>query len=144
VALTLPGERFVYDIRAARPMGKQTGLSVQLDPYEPTILSVSPGAMPVLTVSGPRTLRPGITGTFRLGLTGRSPAVLHVFHVDVVDPSGAIVPHYSGNIAAPNGRATLVLPLALNDKTGMWEIRVKDLLSGHVRASTIEVSADSS
>jgi hypothetical protein len=77
-----------------------------------------------------------------LGLTGRSPAALHVFHVDVVDPSGTIVPHYSGNIAAPNGRATLVLPLALNDKAGMWEIRVKDLLSGHARASTIEVSAE--
>jgi hypothetical protein len=63
-ALTPPGERFVYDIRGARPMGKQTRLSVQLDPYEPTILSVSPAAMPALTVSGPRTFRPGLTGTF--------------------------------------------------------------------------------
>ena len=58
----------------------------------------------------------------------------------VVDPSGTVVPHYSGNILAPKGRATASLPLALNDKAGKWEVRVRDLLSGQSRVSSLEVS----
>lgn len=141
VVLTLPGERFVYDVRAARSIGKQKQLRIKLDPYEPTILSTSSAAIPSLTIVGPRHLRAGETGTFALTLAGPSPAVLHVFHLDVVDPTGKIVPHYSGNILAPNGRATATLPLAVNDNAGKWEIRLKDLLSGQARASTFEVSA---
>jgi hypothetical protein len=60
--------------------------------------------------------------------------------LDIVDPLGKIVPHYSGNISAPNGRAIASLPLAVNDRAGKWEIRVKDILSGQVRVSTIAVS----
>lgn len=141
VVLTFPGNQFVYDVRAGRAIGKQKQLTIRLHPYEPSILSTSSAAIPSLVITGPHHLRAGDTGTFALAFAGPSPAALHVFHLDVVDPSGRIVPHYSGNISAPNGRATATLPLAVNDSTGKWEIRVKDLLSGQSRASTVEVSA---
>ena len=139
VVLTLPGERYVYDVRAARALGKLRRLTVQLDPYEPTILSVSTGAMPPLVISTPSRLRLGETGQISLSVSRRSGAALHVFHVDVVDPSGNIASPYSGNIVAPNGRATVALPLALNDKVGRWEIRVTDLLSGQIKLSPLRV-----
>jgi hypothetical protein len=141
VVLTLPGERYVYDMRAGRGAGQRKQLTVQLDAFEPTIFNTSPTAMPTLKLSGPRHLRPGETGTFTVSVVGASPAALHVFHLDVVDPSGTIVPHYSGNILAPKGRATAaLLPLALNDKAGKWEMRVRDLLSGQTRVLITEVS----
>jgi Beta-galactosidase len=139
VVLTFPGGRFAYNLRTAEPLGKEKRLTVQVDPYEPTILSVSPAAMPRLIVSGPRRLRLGETGEIGLRVSGRSPAALHVFHVDVVDPSGEIASRYSGNISAPNGHAATVLPLALNDKPGKWKIRVQDLLSGQAHLSTVDV-----
>jgi hypothetical protein len=141
VVLTLPGARFVYDVRAGHAIGQQKQLTVRLDPYEPTILSTSPTAIPSLVITGPRRLRAGTTGTFALTFAGASPAALHVFHLDIVDPSGKIVAYYSGNLLAPRGRVTATLPLAINDQPGHWEIRVKDLLSGQARASTVEVSA---
>jgi hypothetical protein len=141
VVLTLPREQFVYDVRTARTIGKQTQLTVRLDPYEPSIFTTSSAAIPPPKISGPRRLRPGQTGTFVLTIAGPSPAAFHLFHLDVVDPSGRFVPHYAGNIPAPNGRATTTLPLAVNDNPGRWEVRVKDLLSGHARSSTVEVSA---
>ena len=113
---------------------------VHLDPYEPTILSLSSAPMPTVAISGPRRLRLGESGTFTLNSVGQSSAAFHVFRLDVVDPTGRVVPYYSGNIAAPNGRATVLLPLAVNDKAGRWEIRVKDILSGQARVSTVEVS----
>jgi hypothetical protein len=140
VVLTLPGERFVYDVRTARALGKLRRLTVQLDPYEPTILSVSMAAIPPPVVSSPSRLRLGETGKVALTVSGPSRAAVHVFHVDVVDPSGTIVPHYSGNLLAPDGRAATVLPLALNDTPGRWEIRVRDLLSGQLRVATLQVA----
>jgi Beta-galactosidase len=141
VVLTLPREQFVYDVRTARTIGKQKQVTVRLDPYEPSIFTTSSAAIPPPKISGPRRLRPGQTGTFVLTIAGPSPAAFHLFHLDVVDPSGRFVPHYAGNIPAPNGRATATLPLAVNDNPGRWEVRVKDLLSGHARSSTVEVSA---
>jgi hypothetical protein len=141
LVLTLPGDRFVYDVRAARAVGKQKRLALQLDPYEPIILTASSAAMPTLAISGPRRLRLGETGTFALNVVRPSPAAVHVFRLDIVDPSGNVVPHYSRNILATNGRATATLPLATNDKAGPWKIRVKDLLSGQNRMFSVEVFA---
>jgi hypothetical protein len=35
LVLSLPGRRFVYDVRAGRAVGKQKQVRIQLDPYEP-------------------------------------------------------------------------------------------------------------
>ncbi len=139
VVLTLPGDFYVYDVRAAKAMGQRKRLTVQLDPCEPTIFSVSPVTLPPLTVLAPARLGRGETGQIGLTFSGASPAAVHVFHVDVLDPSGKVVSHYSGNLLAPNGRTNKLLPLAFNDSTGEWQIRVIDLLSGQSQVSTVEV-----
>lgn len=139
VVLTLPGEFYVYDIRAAKALGSRKQLTVQLDPYEPRIFSVSPVAVPALTLYAPARLARGKTGQIGLSFSGASPAAVHVFHVDVVDPSGKIVPFYSGNVLAPYGRSEKILPLAVNDNIGKWEIRVHDVLSGQTQVTSVEV-----
>ena len=62
-----------------------------------------------------------------------------MLHVDVVNPSGEIVAYYSGNLLAPEGRASKLVPMAVNDPAGRWEIRVKDLLTGQSKTSALEV-----
>ncbi len=139
VVLTLPGEFYVYDVRAAKALGKRKLLTVQLDPYEPTIFAVSPVTVPSFALSAPTRLGRGETGEIGLSFSAATPAAVHVFHVDVVDPSGRIVSQYSSNLLAPNGHAARLLPLAVNDSTGKWEIRAKDLLSGQTQVSSVEV-----
>ncbi len=140
LTVTWPGERFVSDVRMATTLGKRTRLSFDLDPYEPTILALSPQPLPGLTVTGPPRLRRGATGVYHLSLES-SPAAVHVFRVDVVDPSGRRVPHYSGNLMGPRGSARATLPLALNDPAGKWKLQVSDVLSGQTRVSVIDVRA---
>ena len=137
--LTLPAEMYVYDVRGAKALGKKRVLTVPLDPYEPAVFSVSSVAFPELEVSAPARLWRGETGHVGLRFVGQTPAATDIFHVDVVDPSGKVVPYYSGNIRASRGRAAKVLPLAMNEAPGKWEVRVKDLLSGQTRAASIEV-----
>ena len=141
VVLTLPGNRFVYDVRTGRAIGQQKQLTVSLDPYEPTILSTSGAAIPSLAISGPRHLRAGESGTFALALAGSLSGRRPCIPSGHCRPSGSIVAYYSGNLTAPKVARRQRWPLAVNDKPGNWEIRVKDLLSGQTRASTVAVSA---
>jgi hypothetical protein len=137
--LTLPSESYVYDVRAAKAMGKRKQLTLQLDPYDPTVLSISPVPLPTLTVSAPVRLGRGQSGQVGLSFSGSTPASSHVLHVDVVGPAGKVLPQYSGNVLAPGGRAEKLLPLALNDQAGNWTIRVKDQLTGQTQSKSIEV-----
>jgi hypothetical protein len=139
VRLTLPAAMHVYDIRSGRAMGliKQAELSVE--PYEPVILACSPEELPVLQATAPASIGRGESGQIGVSFSGITPAAQHVVRVDVVDPAGAVVPHYSGNVPAERGRGGKLLPLARNDATGEWEIRVRDVLSGQEASSRVTV-----
>jgi len=139
VLLSLPGDFYVYDVRAAKALGKRKQLTIQLDPYEPTIFSVSPVPLPTLALSAPSRVGRGQSGHVGLSFSASSTAAAHVFHMDVVDPAGKIAPYYGGNLLAPNGRADKLLPFALNDQVGKWTIRLKDMLSGQTQTASVEV-----
>ena len=139
VVLTFPDESYLYNVRAGKALGKMKRITVDVAPYEPTLFAVSPSKIGTLTVGAPTRLRRGETGRVSLGFSRSSPAATHVFHVDVVDPSGNVVPHYSGNLLAPGGKTMKLLPIAMNDQPGKWEVRVKDVLSGQTQTAVIKV-----
>lgn len=139
VKLSLPSELYIYDLRRASRLGKKKDLAVQLDPYEPAIFAAWPAAAPELVVLAPARLRRGETAQIGIRFAPATPAATHLLHIEVIDPSGKAMPHYSGNLLAPHGRTAKPLPIAVNDPAGKWEIRIKDLLSGQTQTSTLEV-----
>jgi hypothetical protein len=62
-----------------------------------------------------------------------------VFHVEVIEPSGNIVAHYSGNFFGAEGRGGIQIPFAVNDAPGKWEVRVRDVLTGKSARNIVEV-----
>jgi hypothetical protein len=74
-----------------------------------------------------------------LHFAAATPAANHVLHVDVVNPSGQTVDYYSGNLLAREGRAGKLIPIAVNDPVGRWQVHVKDLLTGQSQAADFEV-----
>jgi hypothetical protein len=104
------------------------------------ILVLSRAPLPAPVVAGPERLQTGETAVLHLDLAGPSAAARSVLHVEVRDPSGKRVPYYSGNVVAPGGTAEWLLPLALNDPVGTWQVRATDLLSGQTAAAEILVS----
>jgi len=137
--LALPEALAVYDVRAAKALGKTRELHVELDPYEPVIYAVYPDPLPDLTLTVPARVARGGTGRARISFSAVTPAAVHILHVDVTDPGGRLVRHYSGNVQAPLGHAVWELPFAHNDATGTWHLRARDLLSGQTRTADIEV-----
>lgn len=73
-----------------------------------------------------------ITAALALKLTDQSgkPVDRSVVRVEVVDPSGKVVRHYGSNYTIREGMAQIEIPFALNDRTGAWRIRARDVVSG--------------
>jgi hypothetical protein len=137
VVMTLPRPLNAYDVRTGRSLGNSDRLVVELDPVEPVILALSERPLAPPSISGPSNIRLGGNAEFRI--QSDSPAAVNVVHLDVIDPAGNTIAHYSGNLLVPRGGVSKLLPLAFNDQPGIWSIRVKDLLGGGSEAAELQV-----
>ncbi len=137
--IALPFEANIYDVRESVALGRKREFTVTLQPYEPLVFSISAVELPRLALSvAPRVAR---GGDLRIGVAPQttSPAATHAVHIDVVNPAGQVVDYYSGNLLAAAGRGAKLVPLAMNDTTGKWQVRAHDLLSGQRVEASFEV-----
>jgi hypothetical protein len=79
-----------------------------------------------------RTARLEINAALALRLSDEAgqPVDRSVVRVEVFDPTGKLVRHYSTNLTVADGRAQFEIPFALNDLPGRWRIRTRDVVSG--------------
>ena len=138
VELTLPRMFSVYDLRGQRPLGETDRLRIELNAIEPVLLTLSDKTIAPPSIEGPGQAHPGEIAEFHIG--SNSPVKHGVIRVDVIDPDGSPVEHYSGNLLTRGPVTTHTLPLAFNDKTGIWKIRATDLPSGG--AATVDLQVD--
>jgi hypothetical protein len=141
LVLDLPGPLHAYDVLGAKELGHADRLKLTLDGSLPTILAVSAQPLPEMTLAAPAALRLGETGRIEVAWAGPSPAALHVVHLELFDPAGRLVRHYSANLFARGTAAAHRLPLALNDAVGAWRVRATDVLGGRSVEAAIEVVA---
>jgi hypothetical protein len=59
-----------------------------------------------------------------------APVDLSVVRIEVFDPAGRLARQYSGNVTVKDGRAAHQIPFALNDASGAWRVRARDVVSG--------------
>ncbi len=68
--------------------------------------------------------------TLRLTDAAGAPVDRSVARLEVFDPAGRLVRHYSGNVTIVDGQASWKIPWALNDAPGRWRLRARDVVSG--------------
>jgi hypothetical protein len=137
VAMSLPRPLNAYDVWTGRSLGNTDRLMVETGPMKPMFLALSQRPLSPPSISGPSSIRLGSTVEFQIRTD--SPAAVDVVHLDVIDPSGNIVAHYSGNMLLPQGGGSKLLPLAFNDQPGVWSIRATDLLGGGSAVTKLQV-----
>ena len=137
IVLTLPKPLHVRDIRSGHDLGETDRVTLRLGRVEPVLLALFPAAPDPPSIAAPPAAHTG--ETVEVALRSGTGAAQSVFHVEAVDPDGRIAAAYSGNLLAPNGRATAALPFAVNDKTGIWHIRVREAASGLTATAELRV-----
>jgi len=85
-------------------------------------------------------VRPGDVLRYHVVLKSSARPSTHTLHMSVRDPDGNESKPYSHNITATAGKASGLIPLALNDKKGTWKIQLKDLTSGRQTQKSFLVS----
>jgi hypothetical protein len=139
VRLVMPHAAFVYDVRKGRAIGSLHETAIDVDPYEPTILALSASKIPPLRLVVPERAERQHLAHISVAVGEASPAAKQIFHLEVFDPSGNLVPYYSGNLLGQNGATEKTIPFAQNDVTGKWRLKVRDVLSGQEQTSSLEV-----
>jgi len=139
VKLQLPDVAFVYNSRTGKSLGQVQNLKLVVHPYDPVILTISPSPLPALRVVAPLAVKRGTL--VDIGIDARATvAGTHVYHVEVFDPQGSRMPHYSENLIAKGGHASKRLPSAVNDPAGTWKVRIRDSFTGETKEFALEVN----
>ena len=139
ISVILPHRFHAYDLRARKVLGETDRLQFELGPIEPILLALSEKPLPAPALSGPRSAHVGENAEFIIHSGLDSATARAVVRLDVIDPEGNLVPHYSGNVITLSGTGSVHLPFAVNDKTGVWQIRATDVISGETATAELSV-----
>lgn len=129
--IRLPRRAHLYDVRARAYLGYTDYCDKSLD-YQAELLALSPYKVRGVDVELFGKPAPGKPLKLRLGVVADSERVTgrHILRVTVLGPDGKERKWYAQNVMAPEGRATMTIPLALNETAGSYTILAKDVMSG--------------
>jgi hypothetical protein len=144
VVLTLARPGRVYDLRSQRDLGWTSRIVLPVGMADPAVLAVSDAPIPPLAVTGPRHALAGTDVVLRVAQSGAAPAAERVVHVQTLDPDGMPVAAYSGNLRLRHAPAAWLVPLAVNDREGIWTVRIIDRLGADTQTWRFAVGADPS
>ena len=132
ITVTLPESGYHYDVRAGRYLGDGSTIHTTISSGEAKLLASLPYLVKSVKISAPEKARPGEPIELDISLVTVDGAVLgsHVFVLEVFDPTGQKLNYYGGNLVAEKGAAATVFTTALNDSTGRWRIRTREVISG--------------
>ncbi len=138
---------YVYDLLARRellPEASDSGLTLPLSlgPCEGRVFLVTDRPIRDVIVTVPETATLGKQALIEIAVTdGESPldAVVPI-EVRIVDPEG-VEAEMTGYYGAAGGKLAIPIDFAPNDRTGVWEVRVKELASGREAAGYVRLNA---
>ena len=135
LTIKLPRKFYVADVRSGKQFGFTDVIHSSTLIGDALVLGISPEPG-VLRLEGPTSASRGQHPSFTLTSAITSPDLVrcHVFA-----PDGTRLPIYSTNLLLKAGRATFILPFALNDATGKYVIRATDVVTGARTENTIEL-----
>ncbi|MDP6353721.1 MAG: HEAT repeat domain-containing protein [Planctomycetota bacterium] len=133
-------EGYLYDVRRARTLGRQSHFSLTHTPGIAEVYSLLPYEVEGIDViSVPSAAERGKTIRVKFTIRAKGEIGDHVLHVRVVDPDGKQRRAFQRNVTAFGGTVTYSLPVALNAQPGRWRVIAKDVASGMVAETEIVI-----
>jgi len=138
VEFELERSGYVYELSHGGYVGHGGTATVDMRDAPHALLAVLPYRVDGIRLDSERScLGEGLRLQLRLS-TDATP-VRHVVHLDVLKPDGSRCAHLCRNVVLEAGRGEGVLPLALNDPTGKWRIKAREVVSGMTDKTTVRV-----
>ncbi len=130
VKVSFPSPQAIYDQRAGKFLGIMQSVSVKLDKYAPTILTILPEPVKAMRIAAPEAARAGEVVDVKLTLEPARPGEVHAFRVRLLGPDGKELRPLTANLAAPKRQAAWRLPIAVSDPAGEYTLEARDVATG--------------
>jgi len=143
VTLTLDKAMHVYDVLERKYLGRVQEIPRTVKPGVPQIFATLPYRVEAVSlVPETDTLTQGEKLTFSASVqTDGAPAGLHVIRIELTDPDGELVKHYTQKLRAKDSKCSGNVQLGLNEKVGDWKITARDVASGVSTKAIVNVVA---
>jgi hypothetical protein len=127
----LPEEGYLYNLVEGKYLGKGKELETTFDVEHAYIASILSYQVTDIKIECPATFKLGeeIKGNISIICDGNMPG-LHVVRIETYNPEGKQIPYHSFNLLCQQGKGNFSFPLALNEATGIWVIKIKDIATG--------------
>jgi len=126
-----PDPGYVYDVRAAKLLGRTDRVKAVVPHAQASVWSVLPYEVKGIKAELPEAVKAGTDLEVALAIEAESQCLgTHVFHCEVISPSGECRFHFRRNLLAKGGKASLSFRIATNDPRGTWTLRLTDALTG--------------
>jgi hypothetical protein len=141
VNVRFAGKNHIYDVRTGRYFGNVEEVMLETHPDECKFLAMMPYKVRCVQISGTDPVyEQGKDVKFQVSIVAEfGTAGDHAIRIEVYNPAKKLVRHYSKNAWAAAGVYRGTIPLALNESTGVWELRVTDVISKTASRQVFEV-----
>jgi hypothetical protein len=121
-------------------LGETAEAEVTLRGAGSVLLAALPYKIKAFDVVIPSSVRRGQNAVIRAEVktAGAKPG-RHVAHVELRNPTGLRHSVYCGNFVLQDGKGEFVIPFALNDLEGRWQVTVREAVTGLAEEDTIRV-----
>ena len=134
---------YVYDVREGKYLGYKTEFNTDIQPAEAKLFSLLPYRVEGLKINIPKKIKQGEKINYKIEVKAeKGEPGTHIIHLDLIDPEGRKVDYYSENLVANRGKIENSMIFALNEKIGIWKIRVKDVATGKTVEEEFEILKD--
>lgn len=126
-----PRDLHAYECRSGKYLGSGRSFRLPIRTHELKFIALLPYQVQALKVSAPQEVVQGGELTLALSLEGASekdPG--HPVFVRLVDPKGQTTFYFDRTVRTRAGKAQLKHLLALNERTGTWQVHARDAATG--------------
>ena len=132
----LPGERYVYDLRRRKALGRVKNFSTGLRAYRANFFALLPQASPPVSVVLPK--GPARAGTVvKVFVSVPGAAGRHAVRIRVKTPSGDAADWHDKVLVVGAKPKEVPLPFAYNDPPGEWTFRAIDLFTNEATTAKL-------
>lgn len=138
VILKFNSSLHLYDIRNKQYIGEGSEFEINIKNSVPEFFGLMEQQIGNLNINSPGKIKLGENVALNISISGGDySGFTSVVSIDVFDPNGERVNHYSKNSDIKNGKGTYSFNTALNDISGKWQIRITEAISGKKKEITV-------
>lgn len=143
IEVVLPKDYYIYNVRGKKFEGHTNKVICNLITGDAAFYALLPYEIDSIQIKTNKNTY--ITGqllhySLKINAKGKAQVGNHVVRLEVYGADGKLCSHYSKNILTNAGRIDGLIPLALNEKAGVWKIKARDVASGKTVQTQIELS----